>query len=93
MDIGVWREEERVQEVGDEDEEDEGGVDIPSFQDQLKLGVELLQKRGGICRHGKCCQDTIFRLSSKGALNSYVAVGAVQMGVVELSLMVWLVLS
>ena len=42
MNVGVWREEQRVEEIGDEDEEDEGGVDVPALEDLLDLGIELL---------------------------------------------------
>ena len=43
MDIGIRGEKQRIEEVGDEDEEDEGGIYIPAFEDQLQLSVNLLQ--------------------------------------------------
>ena len=51
MDIGLRGEEKGVEKVGDEGEEDESAVYVPSSEDVLKLGIELLESRRFISCH------------------------------------------
>lgn len=44
MNVGLRGEEEGVEEVRDENEEDEGCVNVPAFEQQLELIIELLQQ-------------------------------------------------
>lgn len=57
MDVRFWCEEEGIDEVGDQDEEDKGGVDIPAFDDVLELGIDLLQDGS---THSACCLPPTF---------------------------------
>lgn len=49
MDIWFWSEEEGVEEVCDQNEEEDSGVDVPAFEDMLELGIELLKPVADSC--------------------------------------------
>jgi len=51
MNIGFWSEEERVKQVCNKDQEEDGGVDVPALEDMLELGLEPL-KQVAVSYHG-----------------------------------------
>ncbi len=51
MGIGFWSEEEGIEEVCDEDQDENGAVDIPAFENMLELGIEPLEQADVSC-HG-----------------------------------------
>ena len=57
MNIRIGGEDERVEEIGNEDQEDESGIYIPTLEDQFKLSINLLKQRWGVCCHDDCCNS------------------------------------
>lgn len=75
MDVRFWCEEEGIDEVGDQDEEDKGGVDVPAFDDVLELGIDLLQDGIILSCHSACCHhELLISISYPWTRSSRVAV-------------------